>query len=148
MTSVRLSHLESRLKLYPKSWKDFAFSILRIAAGVYIVVLVILLICQEKLIFFPSTLSPDYHFELKHPFEEKILEVDGLKIHSLLFKVKESNGLILYFHGNAGNLDTWGEVAQQIAYETRMSVWIIDYPGFGKKISFSWQIRRMTRTTM
>lgn len=120
------------MKLYPKTWKDFAFSILRIIAGVYVVVLVLLLVSQEKLIFFPTTLPPDYKFELRHPFEEKVLEVDGNKIHSLLFKVKDSKGLILYFHGNAGSLDIWGDVAQQIVDETAMSIWIIDYPGFGK----------------
>src|SRR5690606_17689166 len=92
----------------------------------------LLLLTQERLLFFPTPLAPDYSFELTHPFDEKFLEIDGNRIHSLLFKNENSKGLILYFHGNAGNLDTWGEVAQQLAIETRMSVWIIDYPGFGK----------------
>lgn len=139
------------MNLYPKTGKGLAFSILRIAAGVYVLVLAILLFAQERLIFFPSSLPSDFNFQLRHPVEEKLLEVDGIKIHSLLFQVEEAKGLMLYFHGNAGSMETWGEVAQQIAFETKMSVWIIDYPGFGKsegRISSEDQLHKIAATFM
>jgi pimeloyl-ACP methyl ester carboxylesterase len=120
------------LKLYPKSWQGFAYATIRIVAVVYVILLIAMFFAQERLIFFPVKLPPNYKFKFASPFEEKYLEVDGAKINSLLFKVPKSKGLILYFHGNAGNLESWGEVAQELAIETKMSVWIMDYPGFGK----------------
>jgi uncharacterized protein len=120
------------VRLFPNSWSGFAFASLRIVIAIYLVILVLLFFCQERLIFFPSRLAAEFQFQFKLPVEEKFLEVVGSKIHSLLFRVPSSRGLILYFHGNADNLASWGEVAEELADKTSMSVWIIDYPGYGK----------------
>ena len=131
--------------------KGFIFGILGIAGALYLVILGLMFFSQEELIFFPTKLPAEYKFQFKQPPEEKILEVDRLKIHSLLFRVANSRGLILYFHGNADNLASWGEVAQEITDQTSMSTWIIDYPGYGKsegKVSSEAQLHSIATAFM
>lgn len=87
---------------------------------------------QEKFLFYPSPLPQDHRFTLDRPFEEIFVEVEGKKIHSLFVPSENAKSIILYFHGNAGALDSWGQVASELAAQTGTSVWIMDYPGFGK----------------
>lgn len=107
-----------------------------------IVVIVFILVCtlvvalylfQEKLIFQPAPLKTDYAFKFNNTFQEfTIPTTDGEQLNALLFfPTDSSKGLILYFHGNAGNLQRWGDYAidfTQLGYHVLM----IDYRGYGK----------------
>ena len=86
---------------------------------------------QEKLIFFPSKLSKEHKFSFDQPFEEIEIPSGKEKLSSLLFTQSKSKGVILYFHGNAGDLSGWGQVAADFA-PFPYDVWIIDYRGYGK----------------
>ena len=86
---------------------------------------------QEKLIFHPERLPPDHRFSFPFPFEEVVLDSDGVGINTLLFSKENSRGVVLYFHGNAGSLRSWGGVYadfESLPYD----LWIMDYRGFGK----------------
>lgn len=88
---------------------------------------------QDKLIFQAQTLSRDYHFSFTHPYEEHFISTpDNHEINALWFKPdQKAKGLVIYFHGNAGNLQRWGNYAvdiTQLGYEVLM----IDYRGYGK----------------
>jgi pimeloyl-ACP methyl ester carboxylesterase len=86
---------------------------------------------QEKLIFHPERLPADHRFSFPAPFEEVVLDSGGVGIHTLLFPKENSQGVILYFHGNAGALNSWGGVYadfESVPYD----LWIMDYRGFGK----------------
>ncbi len=87
---------------------------------------------QEKLLFFPETLPPDFQFSYLNSHENEISLSTGARIHFLVFNSKSERGVILYFHGNAGSLASWGQVAEDLVRETGWSVWIMDYPGYGK----------------
>ncbi len=87
---------------------------------------------QEKFIFYPQTLAPDFKFQFNSPFEERTVKVGHNNVNSLLFKADNPKGLILYFHGNAGSLESWGHAAREIVAQTNWQVWILDYPGYGK----------------
>jgi pimeloyl-ACP methyl ester carboxylesterase len=139
------------MQLFPNTWRGWLWSVVRIGLGFYVLVLLLLYFAQERLIFHPSKIAPDFKFQFRIPFEEKILEVDGLKVHSLLFRPEDSRGLIVYFHGNAGSLDGWGDMAEELASRTRTSVWIVDYPGFGKSegsITSEAQLHEVARALM
>jgi uncharacterized protein len=86
---------------------------------------------QESLIFYPETLSPDYPFAFSAPFEEVTVPVEAATLNALLFKVPDPKGAILYFHGNASSLRTWGDVAGTFT-SRGYDVLIPDYRGFGK----------------
>lgn len=88
---------------------------------------------QEKFLFHPEPLSASADVTLTPPAEEIWVDVDGTKIHSAYFAMPKSKTLILYFHGNAGNIpEGWGQVASELRQALRANVWIMDYPGFGK----------------
>lgn len=87
---------------------------------------------QEKLMFFPEKLPDDYVFSFENKYEEINFEIEkNVTINSLLFTVQKPKGLILYFHGNAGCLRSWGELAQEFT-KYNYDILIIDYRTFGK----------------
>lgn len=99
----------------------------------YVASLALLFGFQEKLLFHPGApLDPAYSFRLSFAFEELSLDLDGARVHSLLVKAPNPRGLLLFFHGNAGNLANWGEVGEDLADRLGWSVLVVDYPGFGK----------------
>ncbi|HKR07011.1 MAG TPA: alpha/beta hydrolase, partial [Bacteroidia bacterium] len=57
----------------------------------------------------------------------------GNTINCLLFKANNSKGIILYFHGNAGSLRSWGSVAADFI-PLQYDICIADYPGYGKSM--------------
>lgn len=106
--------------------------ILRFLALFYIVAVVVVYFFMDKVLFHGEPLSETHQFQFEKTFREKWITAESDKAHSLYFSTTPSLGLILYFHGNAGNLEDWGFVAQELSSFAQMDVWIIDYPGFGK----------------
>jgi fermentation-respiration switch protein FrsA (DUF1100 family) len=87
---------------------------------------------QEKLIFLDEPLPNDFTYHFDRPFtEENISMKDGAVINLLHFEAPDSKGLILYFHGNAGNLERWGQVVYPYV-DLSYDVAILDYRGYGK----------------
>ncbi|WP_435625621.1 alpha/beta hydrolase [Flagellimonas sp.] len=87
---------------------------------------------QEKFIFLPTQLPQDYVYTFEGDFEEFFLtHPDGAKLNALQFKSKNPKGAILYFHGNAGDLSRWGEIAIRFV-DFNYDVIVMDYRGYGK----------------
>lgn len=101
---------------------------------IFTILVVFMFKMQESFIFFPEKLDKSFKFSFEQEFEEYFLEPDNdVLINGLLFKTKSAipKGVILYFHGNAGSLKSWGGVSDdflQLGYD----VFIIDYRTFGK----------------
>lgn len=86
----------------------------------------------EKLIFRPVKLNPDFQFHFELKFEELTFYPEPeITINAIHFKVENSNGIILYFHGNKDNLARWGTIASKLT-KFNYDVIIIDYRGYGK----------------
>jgi len=84
------------------------------------------------MIFIPDSLPQDYTFSFPENFEEIFLNTkDGAKLNALHFKAENPKGVILYFHGNAGELSRWGIVVQKFV-EMRYDVLVMDYRTYGK----------------
>jgi len=86
---------------------------------------------QEELIFYPEALPPDYQYAFSEPFEEVTVPIEKATLNALLFKAVNPKGVVLYFHGNAGSLRTWGDVARDFT-SRGYDILIPDYRGFGK----------------
>ncbi len=87
---------------------------------------------QEELIFFPEKLDKNYVFNFGQNAEEiYTLSTDEKSLHGLLLSVPKPRGLIFYLHGNAGSVNTWGEVAKTYT-DLQYDVYIHDYRGYGK----------------
>ena len=101
-------------------------------AGFYLLICLLLYFFQGRLIFFPQKLAIDHTFSFDGDFEEKFFQVDDeTMVHALHFFSKNPKGVIIYFHGNAGALDDWGEVADDFV-KLNYDVLISDFRGFGK----------------
>ena len=100
--------------------------------SLYLIIGIGVYIFQERLIFLPEQLPRDFRYEFDVPFEEHFVSMeDGAEINALHFKVPNSKGLILYFHGNAGSLERWGHVVMPFV-DLGYDVLIMDYRGYGK----------------
>lgn len=87
---------------------------------------------QEKILFLPTTLAQDYQYEFRYPFEELFFQTaENVSINALHFKVENPKGVILYFHGNAGDLSRWGIIGEHIVSQN-YDVLIMDYRTYGK----------------
>jgi len=100
---------------------------------IFITLVIFCYLFQDKLIFQADQLPRDYHFDLNQPYEEHFIPApDNTTLHALWFKPPQpTKGLVIYFHGNADNLQRWGHYAidiTQLGYEVLM----MDYRGYGK----------------
>jgi uncharacterized protein len=87
---------------------------------------------QESLMFYPEKLPANYQFNFNNEFEELYFNVEKqTRIHGLLFRTKESKGLIFYLHGNGGAVNSWGEIAG-VYLQNQYDFFILDYRGYGK----------------
>ena len=103
-----------------------------IVASLYIIFGVALYFLQEKMIFMPEPLPQDYSYSFPRNFEEINLKTDdGAKLNALHFKVENPKGVILYFHGNAGELSSWGIVVQKFV-DMQYDVLVMDFRTYGK----------------
>lgn len=98
----------------------------------YLLVSTMLYYLQEKMIFLPSSLPANYQYVFDQPFEEFFLETDdGARLNAIHFKIENPRGVVLYFHGNAGDLSRWGRVVSmfpRIGYDAI----VMDYRTYGK----------------
>ncbi|MCU0451751.1 MAG: alpha/beta hydrolase, partial [Bernardetiaceae bacterium] len=110
----------------------FLRRLLRVLSAGYILGCVGLYFFQEKLLFHPVPLPDDYDYSFDQPFTEFWLEVPGARLNGLWFTASgPAKGLVLYCHGNAGNLARWGHAAAPLlAQGYDVAIW--DYRTFGK----------------
>jgi len=89
---------------------------------------------QEKILFLPTVLEQDYQYQFNSNFEELFLKPEeNVTINALHFKVENPKGVLLYFHGNAGDLSRWGTIAQYYV-DKDYDVLIMDYRTYGKSL--------------
>lgn len=98
----------------------------------YLLLVSMLYLLQEKFLFLPSELPQEYTYQFAAPFEEfNLTAKDGAQLNAIHFKREDAKGVILYFHGNAGDLSRWGEIATYFAH-LKYDVIIMDYRTYGK----------------
>lgn len=107
-------------------------TVLLYVLGGYLLIVIIGYFIQEKLIFKPEKLAPDFEYKYDAPFEELFFDIaPGVRINGLHFYVKDPKGLILYFHGNSRSIKGWAKYAKDF-YRFQYDVVLVDYRGFGK----------------
>lgn len=115
-----------------KTLKFLFLSLISLFTIVYLVILSYVYFNQEGMIFQPTKLAKDYKYEFSQNFEEiTIPSFDNKKLNGVLFKTKNSKGLIFYLHGNAGAIDSWGNIAD-VYNNLGYDIFVLDYRGYGK----------------
>lgn len=107
---------------------------LLIGLGIFYVAVIVGVYALQKYIIFQSDqLESDYEFVFEKSFKEFFIKtIDGEQINMLLFKTEiPRKGLVIYFHGNADNLQRWGRYQKD--FTTRgYDILLLDYRGYGK----------------
>ncbi|WP_461598906.1 alpha/beta hydrolase [Winogradskyella sp.] len=116
----------------PKKLRKRLKKVLVVLTALYIMIASALYFLQEKLMFLPTTLEQNYQYQFDQPFEELFFktEEDAI-INALHFKTENPKGVILYFHGNAGDLSRWGIITEYFV-ERSYDVLVMDYRTYGK----------------
>ncbi|MCH8958352.1 MAG: alpha/beta hydrolase [Proteobacteria bacterium] len=111
------------------------FTLLIAAASFYVLLALMLFLFQDRMVFLPNmpgrtlTATPkDAGFD----FEDVTLETsDGLKLHGWYVPAAQARGVVLFLHGNAGNIShRLDSIA--IFHELGLDTLIIDYRGYGR----------------
>lgn len=85
------------------------------------------------MMFFPEVLADDATLSFSAPHEERTFPSSrtGNRLHAVVFRRADARGTILYWHGNAGSVSSWGEVGAQLS-RMGWNVVVPDYAGYGK----------------
>ena len=98
--------------------------------GGYLAACASLYVLQERLIFHPRALAPEYVYEWG---EEVAVPVgDGeLALSTVWVRKPGARGVVIYFHGNVGDNNRGRHQARRVL-EQPYDVVLVDYRGFGK----------------
>ncbi len=107
-------------------------STLTIVALVYILLCAYLYFLQHKFVYFPSATLVSSPTDIQLPYEDVQLESSqGNTIHGWFIPHPEATATLLFFHGNGGNISHRLD-SINIFHQLRLSVFIIDYQGYGR----------------
>ena len=106
---------------------------LLILVSIFLVFGLILFLFQEKFIFINGNkLDRNYQYNFTNKFEEIFIKTDGNnEINALHFQLPKPKGVVLFCHGNKGNLTRWGNRVSQFL-EHNYEVLVFDYRNYGK----------------
>lgn len=114
--------------------KKKVFRWIKVLILVYCTAGVALYYGQKSLLFHPVALDKQIKYDFGKPYKEVNLPYDReTNLNIIQFRTGDSvsKGVVLYFHGNKGNISRYAHYASNFTgngYE----VWMMDYPGFGK----------------
>ena len=88
---------------------------------------------ENRLVFHPVRSDAKLVAPLPAPLEDvELRTADGVKIHARWCPNAHAKGVVLYCHGNAGNLEYGGKLARDFMASLDRSVLVFDYPGYGR----------------
>lgn len=100
--------------------------------GLYLLIVALMYLFQSKLVFFPSSdisVTPAYY---NIEFEDVFFKSsDGEELHGWFVPVEKEAPVVLFCHGNAGNISGRLETIR-IIHELGLNMFIFDYRGYGK----------------
>lgn len=110
----------------------FLKRLLLVLAALYVLVCVAVFAFQEVLMFHPVPLAADHDFKLDYDVQEVYVDrEDGARIHGLILSQPNPRGLMLYYHGNSGNLERYSKIMDNFIGQG-YAVAMMDYRGYGK----------------
>lgn len=99
---------------------------------VYLAICLLVFFTQEFFLFHPEKLISNFEYKFDADFEEMYIPTkDGAILNALLFKAKDSKGLVFYFKGNTRSIKGWGKFSRDFTSKG-YDFFVFDYRGFGK----------------
>jgi fermentation-respiration switch protein FrsA (DUF1100 family) len=88
---------------------------------------------ENRFVYHPMAADPRAAVPLPPPLQDVDLQTaDGVKIHASWCLHPQSREVLLYCHGNAGNLEHCGKLMREFWQSLDRSVLVFDYPGYGR----------------
>ncbi len=117
----------------PKRVAPLYWRILRPIVVAYLLVLLVLMFLENSLIFYPSR-YPEGDWEPPSlPHEDAWFNAsDGTQIHGWYLEHEQPRAVVLFAHGNGGNLSHREEILRLLRDRLHTSVLIFDYRGYGR----------------
>lgn len=112
--------------------KRMLWVILITFASCYALLILLLLLSQEKLVYFPTSDQFGTPQDIGIAYQDvELTTSDNVKIHAWWIPARNARGNILVCHGNAGNISYRLEKID-VFYKLGLNVLILDYRGYGK----------------
>ena len=103
--------------------------------AIYAVLLLVLFVSQSKLVYFPNTPTRTLNSSPENiglSYESvRITADDGIRLHGWYVPALDRRGVVLFCHGNAGNISHRLD-SIQIFHDLKLDVLIFDYRGYGQ----------------
>ena len=117
-------------KLNPWWWP--LWQVARILLVVPLIILLLAMLFEESLIFFPSKYPAGDWEPTGLPIEDAEMQApDGTKLHGWYVPHEQPIAQVLFLHGNAGNITHRIDVLQEL-HNIGAAVLILDYRGYGR----------------
>jgi pimeloyl-ACP methyl ester carboxylesterase len=88
---------------------------------------------QERLLFEPTTLPPDWVLSKDPDVHELGIDVPGARLSVAHLRLPDPRGVMFFLHGNSGNLtDCLGDEDLEAFRRVNFDVVMFDYRGYGK----------------
>ena len=109
--------------------------LLAVAIGGYAVFAALIYVFQSRMIFQPNlfgVIAGGDPSDIDLDFEDVFLDAeDGVRVHGWFVPANPARGVLLFFHGNAGNI-THRLDSIALFHGLGLSVFIVDYRGYGR----------------
>ncbi len=114
-------------------WIRVAWRIARLPLIVFLLLLVVLMIFEESFIFLPRKHPADTWNVAGSGIEDAHFEADdGTKLHGWYVPHENPRAVILFCHGNGGNITHRADTLRILHDRVGASVLIFDYRGYGR----------------
>jgi fermentation-respiration switch protein FrsA (DUF1100 family) len=88
---------------------------------------------ENRFVYQPAPSDPKAAAVLPPPLQDvELRTADGVKIQARWCPHRSERGVLLYCHGNSGNLDYFTKITRDFYRSLDRSVLIFDYPGYGQ----------------
>ena len=88
---------------------------------------------EKSLVFFPSRFPQGNWHPADLQFEDAwFAAVDGTRLHGWYLPQPSPRAVVLYCHGNAGNVAEWADAGRVLHDRVGLALLIFDYRGYGR----------------
>lgn len=106
-------------------------SLLAILILIWVLLAVILFVFQSHFVYFPSRRLVAFPDQVGLNYQSVYFTTeDGLRLHGWYVPAAQTRAIVLFFHGNAGNISYWLN-SLKIFNHLGVDTFIIDYRGYG-----------------
>jgi len=131
MTATK-TNSASRSGLWTAVWA-ISWKTVRCGVIAYVIVVVLLFLFENRLVYPSESWDPRVRFGDESSLQEVFFSsADGVKLHALYIPRDRPRVVILYLHGNGGNIAHRAGLLRFLSSEYEASVLGVSYRGYGK----------------